>query len=236
MAYGQGKKIWDNAESMCVVQPPRSTPSLPELLDRVIRLGYTALRPNHLKLEDYCTSLHFRLLSARRCLDLLQWALAKSDELPDEDLNVTILKESESCIFFLSSVSEVLGHILNLCCKLGLPEQRVGKKSPPPVSIHSAIRCLVETEKWKATLLATYLKEKRDESWFEELKHLRDQITHRQFLEYEFKRGSGGRAQAFIKNPVAKKGSFEVSRYLPPLLEAVERFIHGTLSRLLVLF
>lgn len=168
------------------------------LHDRLLRQAYTNHRPNHLKIEEYLDTSLFRLDCARLCVDAVELVLRASDRLSDAELDVGLLKETESCIFFLASALDAFAHVINLCCRLGLSEEPGGRRGPELVSIHSVLAHLAQQNKWRGADLATYATQEREKTWFPELRELRNRLTHRRFLTFEITRDTRRLARAYV--------------------------------------
>ncbi|MCI0559377.1 MAG: hypothetical protein MN733_12855 [Nitrososphaera sp.] len=213
--------------------------SLHTLTEKLVRHAYQNLRPNHCRVEDYCITLRARLWCAGKCISLLKEVLDSSRDLPDEELDICVLKETESCVFFLTSGLDALAHVVNLWCMLGIQEESAQQGSREAVSIGTVKDSLMRSETWRRTSLQGYFEEQWAKSWFVELRALRNRVTHRRVLEVVVQMDGNGHRGVFIKTDSSLPATLQESMrsdllgYFKRLGEQVLSFHYGVLNELL---
>lgn len=148
--------------------------------EELIKYAYQRLRPKHLDVEDYCTTVMFRLGASRACLQAVRVTLEHSAVLGENETQMRLVKESEAAIFHAGSALEAFGQLLNLCMQLGLSEAT--KPGQQGVSFGAAKRLVISS--FPNTQITKALSSDHMGAFIEELKAVRDQITHRRLLDY----------------------------------------------------
>ncbi len=148
--------------------------------ETLIQYAYQKLRPKHFDVEDYCTTFMLRLAAARACLSDIRATLEQSARLGDGETQIRIVKESEAAVFHAGSAFEAFGQLLNLTLRLGFPEATAGRQQG--VSFAKARQTV--TSDMPGAPIGNALSSSDMQNFIDELKAVRDQITHRRLLDY----------------------------------------------------
>jgi hypothetical protein len=186
--------------------------------ETLIQYAYQKLRPRHFDVEDYCNTFMFRLAAARACLSDIRATLEHSAVLGENETQIRLVKESEASIFHAGSAFEAFGQLLNLTLNLGFPEATAGRQQG--VSFAKARQAV--TANMRTTPIADALSSSDMQNFIDELKAVRDQITHRRLLDYRVRVHGSGIWQPYV---LADQGELPLVPFLERLVQLAET--HG---------
>jgi hypothetical protein len=162
--------------------------------EALIQYAYQKLQPKHFDIENYCYTFIFRLAAARACLNDIRATLEHSAILGENETQTRLVKESEASIFHAGGAFEAFGQLLNLTLSLGFPEATAGRKQG--VSYAKARQAIISN--MPTSPIRDALSSTDTQNFIDELKSVRDQITHRRLLDYRIRIDGAGIWQPYV--------------------------------------
>ena len=162
-------------------------------IERLIQFAYQRLKPKHFKVEDYGYTILFRLAAGSRCLESVIGTLEHSVLLGEQEVQIRLIKESESLLFHLAGAFEAFGQLLNLVLRFEMPEasSKLRGKSVTGVSFKK-VSAALGGSKFRSSQLALVINESAFTALVSDLFGARDQVTHRKLLDYSAVQGASG--------------------------------------------